>query len=106
MAALEHPKDVIDRCAPVREESPHQGFFAFTRRGGAFGFTLEGTELGKGLLPYDYMIRKVNPEARGINRVLEHWLTWQDTFEQTREMENEWNARNLDYIRRADKERL
>lgn len=105
VAALEHPIDVIDRCAPY-VKNLHVKDFAFTRRGGWVGFTLEGTELGKGLLPYDYMIEKIQPEARGINRVLEHWLTWQDTFEQTRAIENSWNASNLDYMRRRDKERL
>lgn len=98
VANLEHPVAVIDRCAPY-VASLHVKDFAFTRRGGWVGFTLEGVELGKGLLPYDYMIEKVNPEARGINQVVEHWLTWQDDYEKTRSIENEWNARNLARMR-------
>lgn len=104
VAALEHPIDVIERCAPY-VKNLHVKDFAFTRRGGWVGFTLEGVELGKGLLPYEAMIRKVDPEARGINRILEHWLTWQDNFERTREIEDSWNAKNLDFIRRADNAR-
>lgn len=104
VAALEHPVDVIDRCAPY-VKNLHVKDFAFTRRGGWVGFTLEGVELGKGLLPYEYMIGKVDPDARGINRILEHWLTWQESFEQTREIEDLWNTRNLDFMRRADKGR-
>lgn len=102
VARLEHPIDVIDRCAPY-VKNLHVKDFAFTRRGGWVGFTLEGAVLGTGLLPYEYMIRKVNPEARGINRVVEHWLTWQDTFEASREMENNWNAQILDTMRQLDK---
>jgi len=102
VARLEHPIDVIDRCAPY-VKNLHVKDFAFTRRGGWVGFTLEGAPLGKGLLPYEYMIRKVNPEARGINRVVEHWLTWQETFEATRDMENSWNAQILDTMRQVDK---
>jgi len=98
VANLEHPIAVIDRCAPY-VASLHVKDFAFTRRGGWVGFTLEGVELGKGLLPYDYMIEKVNPEARGINQVVEHWLTWQDDYEKTSRIENEWNARNLARMR-------
>ena len=98
VANLEHPIAVIDRCAPY-VANLHVKDFAFTRRGGWVGFTLEGTKLGNGLLPYDYMISKVNPEARGINQVVEHWLTWQDDYEQTRRIENEWNAHNLARMR-------
>ena len=98
VAGLEHPIDVINRCAPY-VANLHIKDFAFTRRGGWVGFTLEGIELGKGLLPYDYMIEKVNPESRGINQVVEHWLTWQDDYENTSRIENEWNAHNLARMR-------
>ncbi len=99
VANLEHPIAVIDRCAPY-VANLHIKDFAFTRRGGWVGFTLEGAELGKGLLPYDYMIEKVNPEARGINQVIEHWLTWRDDYEITVQMENQWNAHNLARMRK------
>ncbi len=99
VAALENPIEVIDRCAPY-VVNLHVKDFAFTRRGGWVGFTLEGAELGSGLLDYDYLIKAVNPEARGINRILEHWLTWQESFEVTSRLENQWNANNLAYIKR------
>lgn len=98
VAALENPIDVIDRCAPY-VVNMHVKDFAFTRRGGWVGFTLEGAELGTGLLDYDYLMKAVNPESRGINRILEHWLTWQGDFEETQRVENLWNIRNLDYLR-------
>jgi len=98
VANLEHPIAVIDRCAPY-VANLHVKDFAFTRRGGWVGFTLEGTRLGDGLLPYDYMISKVNPQARGINQIVEHWLTWQDDYEKSSRMENEWNAHNLSRMR-------
>lgn len=98
VANLEHPIAVIDRCAPY-VANLHVKDFAFTRRGGWVGFTLEGVELGKGLLPYDYMIEKVDPESRGINQVVEHWLTWQDDYEKSSRIENEWNAHNLARMR-------
>jgi len=99
VAALENPIDVIDRCAPY-VVNLHVKDFAFTRRGGWVGFTLEGAELGTGLLDYDYMIKTVNPEARGINRIIEHWLPWQESFEVTSRLENLWNVNNLAYLRR------
>jgi sugar phosphate isomerase/epimerase len=99
VANLEHPRAVIDRCAPY-VVNLHVKDFAFTRRGGWVGFTLEGVELGKGLLPYEYMIEKVDPAARGINQVIEHWLTWQGDYERTARAENAWNAHNLERMRR------
>ena len=103
VAALEYPRDVIDRCAPYVLDV-HVKDFAFTRRGGWVGFTLEGVELGIGLLDYDYLMKKVDPEARGINRVLEHWLTWRNDFAETQRIENLWNVNNLAYLRRHDAE--
>ena len=102
VAALEHPVDVIERCAPY-VKNLHVKDFAFTRRGGWVGFTLEGVALGEGLLPYAVLIDTVAPETRGINRIVEHWLTWQEDFERTRALEDRWNAANLDFMRRADR---
>jgi sugar phosphate isomerase/epimerase len=98
VAALENPIAVIDRCAPY-VANLHVKDFSFTRRGGWVGFTLEGTELGTGLLDYDHMMATVQPEARGINCVIEHWLTWRENFEETRRLENLWNANNLAYMK-------
>ncbi|MDR0441110.1 MAG: sugar phosphate isomerase/epimerase [Candidatus Accumulibacter sp.] len=100
VANLEHPVAVIDRCAPY-VVNLHVKDFAFTRRGGWVGFTLEGAELGKGLLPYEYMIEKVDPAARGINQVIEHWLTWQGDYERSARAENAWNVHNLERMRRG-----
>lgn len=98
VAALENPVDVINRCAPY-VANIHVKDFAFTRRGGWVGFTLEGTRLGTGLLNYDHLMKTVNPEARGINRIVEHWLTWQDNYEETVRVENLWNSGNLGFMR-------
>lgn len=98
VAALENPIDVIDRCAPY-VANIHVKDFAFTRRGGWVGFTLEGVELGTGLLDYDHLMRAVDPDPRGINRIIEHWLPWAGTFDETARLENLWNRNNLSYLR-------
>ncbi len=58
-------------------------------------------ELGTGLLDLDYLLQTVQPEARGINCIIEHWLTWQDDFATTAHLENLWNTRNLARLRTA-----
>jgi len=98
VAALENPIDVIDRCAPY-VANIHSKDFAFTRRGGWVGFTLEGVPLGTGLLDYDYLLEKVRPEERGINQIIEHWLPLGETIEDTIALENTWNTSNLHYLR-------
>ena len=98
VAALENPRDVIDRTAPY-VKNIHVKDFAFTRRGGWVGFTLEGAPLGTGLLDYDYLLETVRPNDRGINQVIEHWLPLHDTIDETVQLENDWNDHNLAYLR-------
>jgi len=98
VAALENPRDVIDRTAPY-VKNVHSKDFAFTRRGGWVGFTLEGVPLGTGLLDYDYLLEKVRPNERGINQIIEHWLPLGESIEDTIALENTWNTSNLRYLR-------
>ena len=98
VAALELPRDVVERTAPY-VANIHVKDFAFTRRGGWVGFTLEGAPLGTGLLDYDHLVATVQPEARGINCIIEHWLPWAGTFEQTSRLENLWNDQNIAFLR-------
>jgi sugar phosphate isomerase/epimerase len=98
VAALEHPRDVVERTAPY-VRNIHVKDFAFSRRGGWVGFTLEGVPLGEGLLDYDHLIDTVRPEERGVNQVIEHWLTWRGSYDETARLENEWNIHNIAYLR-------
>jgi sugar phosphate isomerase/epimerase len=98
VASLENPRDVISRTAPY-VKNIHVKDFAFTRRGGWVGFTLEGAPLGTGLLDYDYLLDTVRPNERGINQVIEHWLPLHDTIDETVQLENDWNDHNLAYLR-------
>jgi sugar phosphate isomerase/epimerase len=98
VAALENPRDVIDRTAPY-VKNIHVKDFAFTRRGGWVGFTLEGAPLGTGLLDYRYLVDTVRPDERGISRIVEHWLPLHDTLDDTVALEDEWNAHTLHYLR-------
>lgn len=98
VAALEHPRTVVERTAPY-VKNIHVKDFAFTRRGGWVGFTLEGAPLGTGLLDYDHLIRTVRPQERGINQIVEHWLPLGDDLDSTLRTEDDWNTLNLQYLR-------
>lgn len=98
VARLEHPADVIARTAP-HVRNIHVKDFAFTRRGGWVGFTLEGAPLGTGLLDYDALVAVIRPDDRGINQIIEHWLPLGDSITETIELERAWTAHNLQHLR-------
>lgn len=98
VAALEMPREVIDAVAPY-VLNMHIKDFAFSRKEGWVGFTYSGAPLGEGLLDYDYMVRKLQPQERNINQIVEHWLPWQDSEAETIRLENQWTAQSLDFLR-------
>lgn len=98
VAGLEDPRDVVERCAPYTKNL-HVKDFAFARQEGWVGFTLAGAELGTGLLDYDHELRTVDPDARGINRIVEHWLPWQGSFAETAARENDWTLSSVTYMK-------
>jgi sugar phosphate isomerase/epimerase len=98
VANLEHPRDVVERTAP-HVLNLHVKDFAFSRRGGWVGFLYAGAPLGTGLLDYDHLVRTTNARERGLSQVIEHWLPWQDDYETTARIENEWTLGNLEYLR-------
>lgn len=94
VAALEHPRDVVERCAPF-VANIHVKDFAFARQAGWVGFELAGAAFGTGLLDYDHLVRTVDPDGRGISRIVEHWVPWQGDLAATVAIENDWTTRNL-----------
>lgn len=98
VAALEMPLTVVERTAP-RVVNLHVKDFHFTRAPGWVGFQLAGCPLGEGQLPFDAMMRHVDPVSRGISQVIEHWLPWQSDVTTTCRLESEWTRRNLEFLR-------
>lgn len=99
VAALENPREVIERVAP-RVINMHVKDFAFTRSDGWVGFTLAGAPLGTGLLDYDHMVRTIRPHERDIHQIIEHWLPWHGDEASTIRLEREWTANSIDFLRR------
>lgn len=97
VAILENPKEVIDLTAP-HVVNMHIKDFAFSRTEGSIGFTLSGVPLGEGLLPYDYMIEAIRPVERGINQIIEHWLSWQGSEDATLREELEWTRHSYNFL--------
>jgi sugar phosphate isomerase/epimerase len=100
VAALENPRDVVERCAP-RTVNLHIKDFGFARSPGWVGFELNGRPLGTGLLDLDHLLATVRPEERGISRIVEHWLPWQGDPATTCATEAAWTQASIDVLRAA-----
>ena len=99
VAGLELPKDVVERCAPYTK-NVHAKDFEFARQDGWVGFTYSGARMGEGLHDYPHLLRTVDPDARGINQIVEHWLPWQGNPTTTVSVETDWTRTALAYLRR------
>ena len=105
VSALEHPKDVVEACAP-RTANLHVKDFAFARQEGWVGFTYSGAPLGEGLLDLDHELGAVYggtraPSAAPLmpSAIVEHWLPWQGDLATTLETERAWTDRTLAALR-------
>jgi len=98
VAALENPREVVERCAP-HVNGIHVKDFAFSRRDGWVGFTLAGARMGEGLLDYAHLVETVRPAERDITRIVEHWLPWQGDLHSTVELERNWTSHNVRYLK-------
>ena len=104
VAALEHPRQTIERTAP-HVRNVHVKDFCFTRQEGWVGFNLVGCPLGEGLLPYDALLDAVQPVERGISQIVEHWLPWQGDSATTTALEQRWTAHTLTYLQHVTSQR-
>jgi sugar phosphate isomerase/epimerase len=98
VAALELPREVVERCAAATKNI-HAKDFAFARQDGWVGFTYGGARMGEGLHDYPHLLRTVDPDARGINQIVEHWLSWQGDPATTVAVEADWTRTALEYLR-------
>lgn len=98
VARLEHPRDCVAATAD-HVENVHVKDFAFARQDGWVGFTYGGARMGEGLHDYPHLLETVKPRDRGINEIVEHWLSWQGEAETTIRIEREWTRATVDYLR-------
>ena len=98
VARLERPRDCVELAAR-HVKNVHVKDFAFARQPGWVGFTYSGAPLGEGLHDYPRLRAAVDPDARGINEIVEHWLPWQGDPDTTVATEIAWTDTALEYLR-------
>ena len=98
VARLEHPRACVE-VAAAHVKNVHVKDFAFAREAGWVGFTYGGAPMGRGLHDYPHLRRTIRPQERGIDEIVEHWLSWQGDAETTIRTEREWTRTTVDYLR-------
>lgn len=98
VARLERPQDCVEASAP-HTKNVHVKDFAFTRQPGWVGFTYGGAAMGEGLHDYPHLLDTVRPRERGVNEIVEHWLSWQGDADTTVRTERDWTRLTIDYLR-------
>jgi sugar phosphate isomerase/epimerase len=98
VARLELPRTCVERTAGVAANI-HVKDFAFARQPGWVGFTYGGAPMGEGLHDYPHLLETVRPRERGIDEIVEHWLSWQGDPESTIRTERDWTRTTLEYLR-------
>ncbi|WP_158735816.1 sugar phosphate isomerase/epimerase [Alteribacillus sp. YIM 98480] len=96
---MEGQKEVIQELAPY-VNNLHVKDFTMSRRNQWVGFSVVGCPLGEGYLELDYMLNHLKNENKTPNAIIELWLPFQDTLENTRKMEDEWIKKSIDHLRR------
>jgi sugar phosphate isomerase/epimerase len=106
VANLEHPSDVVEACLPY-VVNWHVKDADFTRSPGWVGFQYTGVPIGTGRIDHAAIRAAIAPDVRGINRVIEFWLPWQDATvgatgdprETTTRIEAAWTTHTIEYTR-------
>jgi len=98
VARLESPTACVEQTAALAV-NVHVKDFAFARQPGWVGFTYGGAPMGSGLHDYPHLLATVRPRERGINEIVEHWLSWQGDPATTIRTEREWTRTTLEHLR-------
>lgn len=96
MGAGEGLETVIGLLAPLTVNL-HVKEFCVERVFHKMGFVIEGKPLGKGMLPLDELLAKVNPNCRSA--ILEQWTPPEATIEATIRKEADWAFESIHYLK-------
>ena len=97
LAALETPKQVVESLAPLTVNL-HIKDFVIERVPQKMGFLVRGAEAGKGRLDIPWVLRQM-PAARNLSVILEQWPPAGSSVDAAAEMEQEWAAHGVEYLR-------
>jgi len=94
--ACEGTETIVETLAPYTLNL-HLKEFEIRRVWHMMGFVVEGKPLGEGMLPIDYILKKVSPTCKSI--VLEQWVPQLETIEKTVQTEWEWGIKSIEKLK-------
>ena len=98
MGAGEGLEYVVDILAPYTVNL-HIKDFTVTRLPHKMGFTITGTQPGRGMMNLPVLMEKLAPFNRCQSAVLEQWVPWQNDLATTIQTEREWAREGIHYLR-------
>lgn len=97
MGAGEGMETVIETLAPYTYNL-HLKEFEIRRVWHMMGFIIEGKPLGEGMLPIDYILKKLHKRCKSM--ILEQWVPQQDTIEKTVQTEWNWGQKSIKVLKK------
>ncbi|MBF0680721.1 MAG: sugar phosphate isomerase/epimerase [Devosia sp.] len=98
IACQEWPFETIEMLAPLAVNL-HLKDFRIALDPHGVGCAIVGTPLGAGEMDIGRVLRTLEAAGRQVNVILEHWLPWQGSFEQSRQAELDWLAQTVSAAR-------
>lgn len=99
ISELEFPGQVIDKAVPF-VTNVHLKDFVFTRKDKSIGFDLIGSPVGEGQLDVPYLLKKLNEAGKNPNAIVELWLPYQGTKEETVKVQDQWIEDSLSNVQK------
>lgn len=76
----------------------HYKDFTIRRTDYDMGFIVQGCIAGQGMTDMDYMIKNRNHSKKNFNLILEQWMPWLGTIEETTASEEQWAEESIHYL--------
>jgi 3-oxoisoapionate decarboxylase len=98
--ALEGSRPALSALLPLAVNI-HVKDFYISRLDHQMGFLLLGRPTGKGMLDVASMIRETIKLGRDPNLIVELWVPYEDTVEQTIVIERQWLDQSVEYLKKV-----
>ncbi len=98
MGAAEGIETVVEILGPLTINL-HVKDFMVKRVSHMMGFVIEGTPAGRGMLPVEWMLEKLEPYGRCESAILELWTPPEPEVAATIAKEDDWAIESVEYLR-------
>jgi 3-oxoisoapionate decarboxylase len=99
LGALEATENVVEELAP-HTIVLHAKDFDIVRIDTRMGFNVVGCPAGQGRVDFDFVLDRLARYGKHPAVILEHWPPFVDSIGKTIELERQWLAASIDFLRR------